>query len=264
MKIAFIGLGNMATAMLKGILQAGIAAPSDITGVCHTEKTAARMCTEYGIYASTEITEAVFKADVLFLAVKPAVLSTVANEIAGRGKDSQIIVSVAAGKSVAWLEEHFGEDRKIIRSMPNTPALVGEACTGITPNENVTDAELSEIVSIFESFGKAYVVKESMMDAVCAAGGSAPAFVFMFIESIADAAVKNGMPRQTALEFAAQTVYGSAKLVLDTKRHPGELKDMVCSPGGTTIEGVNVLEEKGFRGTVMAAVNSAAEKSAKL
>ena len=145
--------------------------------------------------------------------------------------------------------------------MPNTPALVGEGITAVCPNEQVTDKELTQVCEVLESFGKAEVIKESMMDAVIAVSGSSPAYVFMFIEAMADAAVAEGMPRAQAYQFAAQSVLGSAKMVLETGKHPGELKDMVCSPAGTTIEAVRVLEQTGFRGSVMECMKACADKS---
>ena len=148
--------------------------------------------------------------------------------------------------------------------MPNTPALVGEGCTGVCVNPHVSEEETEYSLELMESFGKAYLVPERLMDAVGAVSGSSPAYVFMFIEAMADGAVTAGMPRTQAYEFAAQAVYGSAKLVLETGRHPGDLKDMVCSPGGTTIQGLRVLEEKGMRGAVMDALLACVEKSQKL
>lgn len=148
--------------------------------------------------------------------------------------------------------------------MPNTPALVGAGCTGVCANGRVSQEETEFGISLMESFGKASLVPESLMDAVGAVSGSSPAYVFMFIEAMADAAVAAGMPRGQAYEFAAQAVYGSAKLVLESGKHPGELKDMVCSPGGTTIQGVRVLEERGMRGAVMDALGAAVEQSRKL
>ena len=162
---------------------------------------------------------------------------------------------------MAWLEEKFGGKRKIIRTMPNTPALVGEGITAVCPNDNISTEELQSVCKILESFGRAEVIQESMMDAVIAVSGSSPAYVFLFIEAMADAAVAEGMPRATAYQFAAQSVLGSARMVLETGKHPGELKDMVCSPAGTTIEAVRVLEREGLRGSVMECMRACADKS---
>ena len=173
-------------------------------------------------------------------------------------------MSIAAGKNMEFLTAGLGEDKKIIRVMPNTPALVGAGITGFTANGNVTAEDKEKALKILSSFGEAEEVPEKLMDVVTSVGGSAPAFVYMFIEALADGAVLDGMPRDKAYHFAAQCVLGSAKMVLESGKHPGELKDMVCSPGGTTIEGVRALEDAGFRGIVMEAVHAATEKSKEL
>ncbi|HIZ65207.1 MAG TPA: pyrroline-5-carboxylate reductase [Candidatus Blautia pullicola] len=204
------------------------------------------------------------QADYLFLAVKPQFCEEVAAQICQSRKEGQILVSIAAGKTLTWLKEKFGKDQKIIRTMPNTPALVGEGITGVCPDDLVTEEELTQVLTLLSSFGKAAVVTEPVLDIVGAVSGSSPAFVFMFIEALADGAVAEGMARKQAYEFAAQSVLGSAKMVLETGLHPGALKDMVCSPGGTTIEGVNVLEKEGMRSAVMEAVRACIAKTRKL
>ena len=161
-----------------------------------------------------------------------------------------------------YLKEAFGRSElKLIRCMPNTPALVLEGCTGVCAEENVTEEDMEQVLALLRSFGIASVVPERLMDVVVGVSGSSPAYVFMFIEAMADEAVAAGMPRKQAYEFAAQSVLGSARMVLETGRHPGELKDMVCSPGGTTIQAVKVLEEKGMRAAVMDAMDACIEKS---
>lgn len=172
----------------------------------------------------------------------------------------QIIVTIAPGKTLAWLGERLG-DVKIVRTMPNTPALVGEGITGVCKNNLVTEDEFAYVLKLLSSFGLAEAIPESLMDAVVSVSGSSPAYVFLFIEAMADAAVADGMPRAQAYKFAAQAVLGSAKMVLETGKHPAELKDMVCSPAGTTIEAVRVLEEKGFRGAVMDAMKACTAKA---
>ncbi|MDE6686749.1 MAG: pyrroline-5-carboxylate reductase, partial [Lachnospiraceae bacterium] len=167
-------------------------------------------------------------------------------------------------KSIGGITEKFGNKMKLVRCMPNTAAMVGAASTALSPNENVGKEELDTVKSILESFGRAEVVPEHLMDSVVGVSGSAPAYVFMMIESMADAAVEGGMPRQQAYTFAAQAVLGSAKLMLETGMHPGELKDMVCSPAGTTIAAVRVLEERGLRGAVIDAVGAAIQRSKEL
>ena len=165
---------------------------------------------------------------------------------------------------MAWIEDTFAKEIKLVRCMPNTPALVGAGCTGLCANARVSRGEIDYSKKLMSSFGRADVVSEHMIDVVGAVSGSSPAYVFMFIEAMADGAVAAGMPRAQAYEFAAQAVYGAAKLVLESGKHPGELKDMVCSPGGTTIQGVRILEEKGMRGAVIDALTVTVEQSKKL
>lgn len=261
MKLGFIGAGNMAQAIIGGIIKKGIVDKNEIIASAATEKTIDKVKEEYGINTTLDNRE-VAKAEILFLAVKPVFYKQVIDEIKDIDVDSnQIIVTIAAGKSIEWVENAYGNERKIIRTMPNTPALVGEGITAVCPNKNITDKDLGEICRLLEGFGKAEVIKESMMDAVVAVSGSSPAYVFMFIEAMADGAVAEGMPRAQAYQFAAQSVLGSAKMVLETGKHPGELKDMVCSPAGTTIEAVRTLEKTGFRSSVMECMKACADKS---
>lgn len=264
MKIGFIGLGNMARAIIGGMLEKGIVSAEDICGSAKTQKTLDAVQKEYGIDTKDSNVAVAAECGTLVLAVKPQFLEGVVREISGVVKPDTLIISIAAGKTLSWLEEAFGRKVKLVRCMPNTPALVGEGCTGVCVNDAVSEEETGYSLRLMESFGKASLVEERLMDAVGAVSGSSPAYVFLFIEAMADAGVAAGMPRAQAYEFAAQAVYGSAKLVLETGKHPGELKDMVCSPGGTTIEGVRVLEEAGFRGAVMNALLATVEKSRKL
>lgn len=268
MKIGFIGLGNMASAMIGGMLDTGTFTPAQIIGSAKTQVTADRAAERFGIAAGTDNTETAGQADVLILAVKPVFLPEVISEIKNVVDESKLVISIAAGRSIRWLEQEFGKTLRIIRCMPNTPAMVGEGCTCICLKEeddkNIfrQDEELAK--KIMNSFGKASILPERLMDAFIGVAGSAPAYVFMFIEAMADAAVLAGMPRAQAYEFAAQTVMGSAKMVLETGQHPGALKDMVCSPAGTTIEAVRVLEEKGMRAAVIDAVKACVDKSRNL
>lgn len=264
MKLGFIGCGNMASAIIGGVIEKGIVKREDIVASVKTENSAKKVRETLGISCGTDNLFVVQNSDYLFLAVKPQFCADVAKEISDTLKCSQVIVSVIAGKRIGWLKEHFGDDKKIIRTMPNTPALVGEGITGVCPDHLVSAEEISEVLAILRSFGRAEVVTEPMLDIVGAVSGSSPAFVFMFIEALADGAVAEGMPRKQAYEFAAQAVLGSAKMVLDTGKHPGELKDMVCSPAGTTIEGVHFLEKEGMRSAVMDAVRACIAKTKKL
>ncbi len=197
----------------------------------------------------------------LCLTVKPQFYDKVIGEIRDVLQLRQIIVTVAPGKTLACLEEALGKGTKIIRTMPNTPAMVKKGMTAICPNEHVTQEELETVRGLFKGFSETEIVAERLMDTVTGISGSSPAYVCLFIEAMADAAVSEGMPRTQAYKFAAQAILGSAQMVLETGIHPGELKDMVCSPGGTTIEAVRVLEEKGFRSAVMEAVKACVRKS---
>ena len=266
MQIGFIGLGNMAKAIIGGMLENQIVTSEDIIGSARTRETKEAVRSAFGIGIRKTNAEVAREAEVLILAVKPQFLQGVIEEIRSEVPRSTLVISVAAGKTMHWIEAAFGgNDRiKLVRCMPNVPALVGAGCTGVCANDMVSQEEIGYSIKLMESFGKAYLVPEHLMDAVGAVSGSSPAFVFMFIEAMADAAVAAGMTRKQAYEFAAQAVYGSAKMVLESGKHPGELKDMVCSPGGTTIQGVRVLEEKGMRGAVMDALAVTVEQSKKI
>lgn len=261
MKIGFIGNGNMGNAILEGIIKNDIAVPCDIIVSDINEDGLAKSKCKYGINTSADNRITVSNSDIIFLAVKPNIIYKVIDEIKECVSTSQLIISIAAGQSIDNLVSAFGKQVRLIRVMPNTPALVGEAMSGIAASENVTDDDLSIALKIFNSFGVGEIVDEHLMDAVTAVSGSSPAYVFMMIEAMADAAVKGGMPRSLAYTFAAQAVLGSAKMVLETGKHPGELKDMVCSPAGTTIDAVAVLENEGFRSSIMNAMKACIDKS---
>lgn len=262
--IGFIGLGNMACAIIGGILKNKMASPEEIIGSAKTEATLEKCRKEYGIQTAEENKTVAERSDILFLAVKPAFFPEVIAEIKGVLREDTVVVSIAAGKTMEYIEGLFGKKIKLVRCMPNTPALVLEGCTAVTRGEAVSDGEMEQVKKLLASFGTVQEIPEKLMDVAVGVSGSSPAYVFMFIEALADAAVCAGMPRKQAYEMAAQSVLGSAKLVLETGRHPGELKDMVCSPGGTTIEAVKVLEEMGMRAAVMDAVDACIEKSKNL
>ncbi|MBR1693412.1 MAG: pyrroline-5-carboxylate reductase [Lachnospiraceae bacterium] len=264
MKIGFIGLGNMATAMIGGIVKKGIVTADEIYGADSLKAAGEKARENLHIQVMDSNEEVVKAVDVVVLSVKPQFYPAVIAEIRSFVSEAQIVVTIAPGKTLEWLGEQFGRKVKLVRCMPNTPALVGEGCTGVCHNELVTWAELEEVLTILRSFGTANLVPEHLMDVVVGVSGSSPAYVFMFIEAMADAAVADGMPRAQAYEFAAQAVYGSAKMVLETGKHPAELKDMVCSPAGTTIEAVRVLEERGFRSAVIEAQKACVDKSRSL
>ncbi len=264
MNIGFIGNGNMGSAIINGIIKNGICVPHDVIISDINVEGLKISSQKYGVTTNTDNTITASKSDILILAIKPNILYKVIDEIKEYTKENTIIVSIVAGQSIEKIETAFGKKIKLVRVMPNTPAFVGEAMSGISPNKNVTQDECKSILDIFNSIGKAEIIPENLMDTVTGISGSSPAYVFMFIEAMADAAVKGGMTRSQSYKFAAQAVLGSAKMVLETGMHPGELKDMVCSPGGTTISAVEALENSGFRGAVMDAVAACIEKSKNL
>lgn len=262
-RIGFIGMGNMATAIMKGLLKDY--RPEELVFSSAHEEKMEKVTRETGVPHVSGNAECAASAKYLVLAVKPQVLPQVFEEIRGVVTKEQVVISIAAGYSIGDLKAALGEDMRIVRSMPNTPAMVGEGMTGVCYDaEQFTVEEIAEIYGFFASFGKVERLPEHLMDVVGCASGCTPAYVYMFIEALADGCVKHGMPRQTAYKMVSQAVLGSAKMVLETGKHPGELKDMVCSPGGTTIEGVAALEEGGFRSAVIKACDANFEKNSKL
>ena len=259
--ISFIGNGNMGRAILGGILKNGLYQKNEIMVADCNRDGLQKTAEEFGVSVTDKNPDAVKSADILILAVKPQVLYQVITEIRDELSESCLIISIAAGQSIEKIEKAFAHPIKLVRVMPNTPALVGEAMSALSPNGNVTPEELSEAKNIFCGFGKAEIVPEHLMDAVTAVSGSSPAYVFMLIEAMADAAVAAGMPRAQSYTFAAQAVLGSAKMVLELGEHPGFLKDMVCSPAGTTIDAVRSLENDGFRAAVMNAMDACVKRS---
>lgn len=264
MKLGFIGTGNMASAIMGGIIKNQIIPANEIIGADVSAPGRERIKEQFGIHVTDSNKEVVEKADVIILSVKPQFYESVIHEIRTSVKEEQIIITIAPGKTLAWLTEQFGKAVKIVRTMPNTPAMVGAGMTAACPNEHMTEEETAYILTLLESFGRVEIIPEHLMDVVVSVSGSSPAYVFMLIEAMADAAVSGGMPRAQAYQFAAQAVMGSAQMVLDTAKHPGELKDMVCSPAGTTIEAVRTLEERGFRSAIFEAMKTCEEISKKL
>ena len=260
MTIGFIGIGNMGGAMLGGAIRSGHFKPEDIYASDISRDALQKIKDEYKINTAKDNKEAA-GCDMLILAVKPQFLYGVIDDIKDSVSSETLIVSIAAGQSIEKIENAFGKKIRLVRVMPNTPALVGEAMSAISGNENVLPEQMNTVKEFFECFGKAEIVPEKLMDAVTGVSGSSPAYIFMLIEAMADAAVNAGMMRSQAYIFAAQAVLGSAKMVLETGLHPGILKDMVCSPAGTTIEAVKTLEDKGFRSAVMDAIDVCVKKS---
>ena len=264
MKIGFIGCGNMAQAIIKGILAKGLVSSADIFGSNSSAEHAANVQKTLGIQTFTDNNEVVNHSDIVFLSVKPQQYEAVISEIKDAVLPEQIIVTIAPGKTIQWLEGLFGKPVKLVRTMPNTPALVGEGLTSYCENSLVSKEELASIEELLSSFGKIEHLKEALIDVASAVGGSGPAYVYQFIEALADAGVSDGLPRTQAYEIAAQMVLGSAKMVLETGKHPGQLKDEVCSPGGSTIKGVEVLEDAAFRGAVIRAIRSCTQAARSL
>lgn len=261
MKLGFLGCGNMAGAMISGIIKNGILPSEEMIASTLHRESADRVAQKYGIAVTLDNCQVARECGILVLAVKPQFYEEVIGEIRESVSEDTVIVSIAPGKTLEWLDRMFGKPMKIVRCMPNTPALVGEGITGICCNERVQEQEMEEIRRILSGCGKTEALPERLMDVVVSVSGSSPAYVFLFIEAMADAAVADGMPRQQAYKFASQAILGSARMVLETGMHPGELKDMVCSPAGTTIEAVRVLEEKGFRSAVIEAMKACTRKA---
>lgn len=261
MKFSFIGAGNMASAIINGICLKNLAAPSDI---CVSDKDDAKLAdfAKKGIVTTQSNSDCADFGDVIIIAVKPNIVAKIAPEIKDEAK-SKLVVSIAAGVSSDSLKKMIKSDR-VVRIMPNTPALVGEGMTAVCKTDGTSDEDIQTVCKIFDSVGKTVVIPESQIDAVTAVSGSGPAYIYMVIEAMADGGVLCGLTREDAYALAAQTVLGSAKTVLETGIHPGKLKDAVCSPGGTTIEAVKVLEEKGLRSAFIDAVVACRDKSEKM
>lgn len=257
MKIGFIGGGNMGGALIGGLMSS-CCAPEDITLF---EKNTARAdeFKEKGVNTVLSAAEVEAASEIIVFSVKPNVIDSVLSEM--KGFNDKIYLSIAAGVTVAHLEEMLGADKKIVRAMPNTPAQVGCGMTVITPNKNLTDEETAELEKILSGVGATEVMPEKFMSVATALHGSSPAYVYMFIDAMADAGVSYGLTKAQALKLAAQAVEGSAKMVLESGVHPEQLKDNVCSPGGTTIAAVCDLEENGFRAVVQSAVRACVDKA---
>ncbi len=260
-KLGIIGCGNMGGAMLRQMLKAGIFTPAEVLVSDKNPNLRAQLKSELGVNVTYQNAEAA-AAPTLLLAVKPQFIQAVGQEIAGAVRPDALIISIVAGYDMTMLHALLQNDRAhIIRVMPNTPAMVGEGVLAACRGHYVTEGEWALGMNMLGCMGMAEEVTENLMDAVTGLSGSSPAFVFLFMEALADAGVRGGLPRATAQRFAAQTLLGSARLALETGKHPGELKDMVTSPAGTTIEGVAALEKNACRSAVMEAVDAAIRKS---
>ncbi|HZF02366.1 MAG TPA: pyrroline-5-carboxylate reductase [Methylomirabilota bacterium] len=262
--IGFIGAGKMATALAKGFIRAEIIFPSEIIASDPHDAARKNFSKELDAKTTASNLEVAKFANILILATKPDQVSAALAEISGAFTKKHLIVSIAAGVTISKLENALPSDARVIRVMPNTPALVGEGASAFALGKNATVADGELAKKLLSAVGTAFQVKESLLDAVTGLSGSGPAYVYQFIEALSDGGVAAGLPRDIATKLAAQTVLGAAKMVLETGQHPGALKDQVTSPGGTTIEGLHALEKGKLRATVMSAVRAATEKSKKL
>jgi len=262
-RIGFIGGGNMAEAIIKGLLAGGVPASNIMTAEPSAERRELLRET-YGVSVCLNNEEVVLPCPVLIMAVKPQVCGDVLKGIASGNAQGKLIVSIMAGVKTGYIEAALNGGVRVVRVMPNTPALVLEAASAISPGSLATADDVALVRSIFELLGTTCEVEEKLLDAVTGLSGSGPAYVFTFIEALSDAGVKNGLPRNVASMLAAQTVLGSAKMVLETGDHPAVLRERVTSPGGTTIAGLHVLENEGLRGTIMTAVDAATNRSKEL
>lgn len=259
--IGFIGCGNMGKSMVLGLLKSNKVSKDDLIISTKSVESKERLEKELGVKCTLNNSEVAKASDILFLAVKPNMYENVISEVKEYISNEKIIVTIAAGINIIDVEQWLGKEHKIIKTMPNTPAVVGEGMSAICSNTLVTEEELNLVCSLYEGFGKYEILPEKDFHGFIALCGSSPAYVFMFIEAMADAAVKFGIPRVKAYKMAEQAILGSAKLALETGKHPGELKDMVCSPGGTTIEAVTELENQGFRNSIIKAMEKCVDKS---
>lgn len=264
MKIGFLGAGKMATALAKGFLHSGIVTASDLVASDIETGARAHFSQETGAKSVDRNVDVVRASTVVFLAVKPNQVEALLGEIKPAFKPSQLLVSIAAGVTLAKLEGGLAAKSRVIRVMPNTPALVGASATGFSLGKAATADDAAVAQRLFESVGVAFQVKEDLLNAVTGLSGSGPAYVYLMIEALSDGGVAAGLPRDVATRLAAQTLLGGARMVLETGLHPGALKDMVTSPGGTTIEALHRLEQAGLRGALMTAVRAAADKARQL
>jgi pyrroline-5-carboxylate reductase len=263
-QVGFLGAGNMGEAIIRGLLQTGLVPAASIAAADARGDRLEQIAGQYGIRAAASNRELVRAADLVILAVKPQTMASVLAEIAGAVDRGKLLISVAAGVPVAALRAGLGRPARLIRVMPNTPALVLEGVTAIARAEGLEAGDLELAQELFGAVGRVVVLDEEALDAVTGLSGSGPAYVAIVIESLADGGVRMGLDRATAMTLAAQTVLGSARLLLETGMHPGQLKDMVSSPGGTTIAGIAALEEGGVRRTFISAVERATQRSREL
>ena len=263
-KIGFIGGGKMGEALAKGLIRAKLSTADSIIVSDVDNKRCQALEEETGIKATQDNREVTANSDVIILAVKPSIMGTILEELKNDITSEHLVVSIAAGIPLNFMESSLKEGCRAIRVMPNTPCLVGETAAGYALGKNATRNDGELVGRILNAVGKSYLLEEKYLDAVTGLSGSGPAFIYTVIEALADGGVKMGLPRDVSTELAAQTAFGAAKMVLESNTHIGELKDSVTSPGGTTIEGLHALEKGGLSNTLINAVEAATKKSKRL
>lgn len=260
-RLGLIGAGNMGGAILRGVLRSGLLRQEDVLVSAKTPATLEKLRADYpGVDTTLENREVARNSKMILLAVKPQFLGSVLTEICSETV-GKAVVSIAAGWTMDMLSEALGDGAALLRAMPNTPVLVGEGMTALCAEHTFSAEDLDFVTRMFQGAGKTVVVPERLFDGVIAVSGSSPAYLYMMLEAMGDAGVREGLPRDMAYQLAAQAMLGAAKMLLETGEHPGRLKDAVCSPAGTTIEAVAALERTGFRHAVMEAMTACAEKS---
>ena len=260
----FVGAGQMAGALVRGMIRAGVAPPDRIAAYDISKEASGRLAHETEIAPSDSLPDLSRDSDVMILAIKPQVMPSVLEALRPTTGPDRLAVSIAAGVTLRTLADGLGAGTRLVRVMPNTPALVGEGASGYCVGPGATDDDVRLVRTLLEAVGRAYLVSEPLLDAVTGLSGSGPAFVFAAIEALSDGGVRMGLPREVATGLAAQTVLGAARLVLDSGEHTGTLKDRVASPGGTTIAGLHALERGGMRAALMDAVEAATLRSVEL
>jgi pyrroline-5-carboxylate reductase len=262
--IGFIGAGNMAEALIRGLVRGNHVPAASVAASGPRQERLDELRRDYGIDVTTHNREIVQRCGVVVLAVKPQILDKVLREVGDQLKPGALVVSIAAGIDTETIEESLPDGVRVVRAMPNTPALVGAGATAVSAGKHASESDLKTARALFDAVGITVELEESQLDAVTGLSGSGPAYIFLILEALADAGVKVGLARRNAQLLAAQTVMGSAKLLLETNEHPGRLKDMVTSPGGTAIAGLHTLEQGGLRTTLINAVETATKRAREL